>query len=516
MTAESFPWSELCLKDQAIAESQAYRALRTVCLRRISDGRERKYALTCDKTGVKFDVTLTGILSEWTDENDPYYHAEAMANLRRALDGSDGPALACFLRYSPWLLSHVRLGEGLTPAQQGAVLTRLLDLCVNLLEEKGLTAGRYADAYLLLRRARFLLLARLSQEYAGETVKYLPDLDLQVREAWQAWGQTLLEKSQEMRVVLTRYGRDTDDEGAQTLFRSAYSSQLWHFITRDADWPFTERLLISWFLPRYDLVRVGWTLSQLTNTGPIEDIGQVRPGRVDRFVRRVWCGVAGHLRWMLVSQSVLLHVLTLALLSIPLVWPSLAWLWPPGVAVAWGIAGVLAVGSLVQVSVLGTRPLRYGLPRVTFAIVAGYLLLVSSDAILRFAVRAYEQQWWLAWGAALGSGLMALLAIYIEARRRLENSRLALQRAGRVWVIAAARALAIGWLILAPAGGLFLSGGEGATLFWPWDGRLGNWQILCPPLKIYPQLIFVLAPLALFVGIFVQTIWEEYTLTHPL
>jgi hypothetical protein len=168
------------------------------------------------------------------------------------------------------------------------------------------------------------------------------------------------------------------------------------------------------------------------------------------------------------------------------------------------------------VSVLGTRPLRYGLPRVTFAIVAGYLLLVSSDAILRFAVRAYEQQWWLAWGAALGSGLMALLAIYIEARRRLENSRLALQRAGRVWVIAAARALAIGWLILAPAGGLFLSGGEGATLFWPWDGRLGNWQILCPPLKIYPQLIFVLAPLALFVGIFVQTIWEEYTLTHPL
>jgi hypothetical protein len=101
--------------------------------------------------------------------------------------------------------------------------------------------------------------------------------------------------------------------------------------------------------------------------------------------------------------------------------------------------------------------------------------------------------------------------VYIEVRRRLEVQPAVLWwRVGYVWATAVTRSLTIGWLALAPAGSLLLSGSElTGQVLRSWQGWIGGFDI-------YPQLIFVLSPLAVFVGIFVQTIWEEYPLTHPI
>jgi len=500
MTEGHFPWPEIGLKpDRVIAESHVFRGLRQSCLQRIEG--KRRYALVCGETALKFSVELTGILSEHDDQFDPYSPRQALTNLHQALDGAQGPVLFQFLRYSPWLIASLEVRRAkLRPVHQGVMLARLLNLLVTLIEERGLTGGRLRDPYRLLLRARFLVLARLSQkEHRVEAMKYLPELDLQVREAWRAWGQTMLRAPEEMSMVLARYGRKAEEEGRLLLFQPQ-GEALWPFACGKGDLPFTELLLTRWFLPRYDLNRTLRVLSQL----PEPKEAMPPSGRVKRILYRLRLRVARRWRQLLPALQVPVSLVAVLLLGLPLILPQRLWL-----CGALVVAIGLALAAIVQIVLLGTRPLRYTLPRITLATLVGYLALVSSDEIMTFAIEAYDHHPLLAWATTLGSTMVAFLAIYVEARRRLETGRLAWPRAFRVLAIAAARSLALGWLILAPAGSLLLAGTEVIKRAQSWEGPVGG-----PP--IYPQLIFVLAPLALFVGIFVQTIWEEYPLTHPI
>jgi len=494
-----FPWPEIGLEpDRVIAESHVFRGLRQGYLQRVGD--KRRYALVCEETALKFRVELTGILSESDDQIDPYLPHQALTNLRQALDGEQGPALFQFLRYSPWLIAFLEVrGASLGPLHRGVMLARLLDLLVRLMEERGLTGGRLRAPYRLLLRARFLVLARLSQEeHRDEAMKYLPELNLQMREAWRAWGQTMLQSPVEMSVVLARYGREAEEEGGLLLFQPQ-GEALWPFASGEEELPFTEQLLTRWFLPRYDLNRTLQVLSKLPEPGEATPPS----GRVKSILCRLRLRVAGTWRQLLPALQVPVSLGAVLLLGLPLLLPQRLWL-----CGTLGLAMGLALAAIVQILLLGTRPLRYTLPRITLATLVGYLALVSSNEIMAFAIEAYNHPP-LAWATTLGSTMVAFLAIYVEARRRLETGRLALGRAGRVLAIAAARSLTLGWLILAPAGGLLLAGTEVTKRAQSWEGPVGG-------LPIYPQLVFVLAPLALFVGIFVQTIWEEYPLTHPI
>jgi len=500
MTADRFPWPEIGLEpDRGIAESRVFRALRQAHLERVEG--KRQYALVCEETALRFRVELTGILSESDDQIHPYLLRQALTNLHRALDGEGGLALFQFLRYSPWLIAGLQVrGADLRSVHQGVMLARLLDLLVTLMEERGLTGGRLQDPYRLLLRARFLLLARLCQEeHRVEAMRYLPNLDLEVRETWRAWGQTVLQAPKEMAVLLARYGREAEEEGGLLLFQPE-SEALWPFVSDKEDLPFTELLLTQWFLPRYDLGRTLQVLSRL----PEPREATLPTGRARGILYRLCLAVARRWRRLLPASQVPVSVGAILLLGLPLVMPQRGWL-----CSALGVAVGLALMAIVQIFVLGTRPLRYTLPRITLATLVGYLALLSSDEIMRFAIEVYDHRPPLAWATVLGSILVAFLAIYVEARRRLETCKLAFCRAGQVLMIAAARALALGWLILAPAGGPLLTGTEVIKRAQSWEGPVGG-------LPIYPQLIFVLAPLALFVGIFVQTIWEEYPLTHPI
>jgi hypothetical protein len=508
MTEDVLPWPEIDLEpDRAIAESQVFCGLRTVHLRRVDHKRE--YALVCDEIGLTFAVEVTGILSEYGAPSSHYRPNTALTNLRQTLDGEQGPVLSRFLRYSPWLITHVKVEQAsLGPVLHGVMLARLLDLLVTLMEDKGLTAGRLREPYGLLLRTRFVILARLNEEQQREEAKrYLPELGLQVREAWRAWGQTMLQGPQEMGILLTRYGRSAEEEGKLLLFQPQ-GEVLWPFAAGEEDQPFTERLLTGWFLPRYDLARVMRVLSQLPDRSKPYESGTLL-GRAYALTDRIRNRVAALMYWVITRLQVLLPLLAIIFLGFPAVFPQLVWRSRPLATIGWWVSVGLALLASAQIVFQGTRPLRYTLPRITLAIFVGYLALASSSEIMTFAIVAYEQYPPLAWAVALGSTIIALLAMYIEARRRLETRSQALSRAGQVLATAAARSLTLGWLILAPAGSLLLAGTGVVEQARCCDGWIGG-------LRIYPQLIFVLAPLALFVGIFVQTIWEEYPLTHPI
>jgi len=264
MMTEVCPWPELALQpDQVIADSQVFHGLRETHLK-LTDDQSKNYVLICDTTGLQFEVGLTGVLSQHEDDRDPYRPGKASANLRQVLHDEGGSALSQFLRYSPWLIADLKVEEGpLEPVQHGAVLARLLYLLVTTLEDENLTGGRLRETYWLLLRARFVLLARLHREHGNDMGLYLPDLDLQVREAWRSWGQTLFQSSQEVKLLLARYGCRVDDEGGHLIFVDEHNRELWSFALTAADRPFTLQLLSRWFLPHYDVRRVMRALGQM-------------------------------------------------------------------------------------------------------------------------------------------------------------------------------------------------------------------------------------------------------------
>lgn len=482
----------------AIGDNPVYRGLRAVHLERVGDG--KNYRLVCAATGLLFCVEVSGILSEAGARSDPYRPQTALFNLRQALAGDGGAALRHFLRYSPWLLTDMAVkGGGLSAAQYGAMLARLLDLLLALVAQENPAAERWQDVHRLLLRARFLLLARLSQtEHRQEAQRYLPELALQVREAWQAWGQTLLQAPAALPLLLAPHGRSVEADGKLLLFQPQPEA-LWDFAAGELGHPFTERLLTGWFLPRYDVAHVNAVLGQLR-------AGTAGPGRL----ARIRAALAAHLyraanRWRLPGLALLI-----AVLLVPLLAPGVAAQRPAWVNLTWLAAAGLSAGAAGVYAVFwGVPALRYSLPRITLAIVVGFVALVSSTELMTFALRAYDSYPPLAYVTACGSVLLAFTVIYLGARRRLDEEKLALRRAGLVLLVAAERSLLLGWLILAPAGSLLLHGSlDPASVQHQWPGPLG--------LPVYPQLIFVLSPLALFIGIFVQTIWEEYPLTHPI
>lgn len=474
-------WSEIKLEqDISMQTDEIFRGLTRTAVRGCGDD-SREYVLICEENAIQFKVSLDNILSPRGDPNDPYKPKNVLDALRVCLHGNQGQAFLHFLRYSPWLVADLSLEETVPSWHYGVMLGRLLEQLATLLKEECLTGSRLRDTYRLLLRARYLVLVELTKQ-RGDVEEYLPELDSEVREAWQAWGETLLEAPQEVGLLLDRYGGGAEVEGQRLLFRPDGST--WPFTEDGVEMLFTQRLFRRWFLPRYDVQGVMQALAQL-------------PGRLPGLRRKlprlqtasVWLALGG--------------------LGLPLLWELL---WPGHTPVwlvtgAWWLACLLVLAALAT-SWLESHLLQYSLPRITLAIFVGYLALVSSSELMTLAILAFSDHQLLALALAAVSLLMAFAAIYVEARRYVGDGPLAVHRAGRVLFIAGARALTIGWLLLAPAGSLLLDGVDATNNVLTWSGPLR--------MEIYPQLIFVLAPLALFIGIFVQTIWEENPLTHPL
>ena len=159
--------------------------------------------------------------------------------------------------------------------------------------------------------------------------------------------------------------------------------------------------------------------------------------------------------------------------------------------------------------------LRKILPRLFGGILVGYIPLMSSEDLWKWLLT-------LPTAPAIGVWLLALVFSYVylrvEARGALSDCAISSPvkrdiaiRSGQEFMIGLAEAYLIGVMLCEFLGYTALKGlGEAlqATgtqyVIKGWIGTL------------VPKVILLYAPLALFLGILVQLIWEEKTVTQPL
>lgn len=426
------------------------------------------YKLVSKLPGREFEVDVDQLLSEYSQdyEKHRYNPDTALDNLLAPpFQAESGQKLLKVIRQSPQLLSYI-MPKGRnewTHIKRPLALYRLTTLFLRYLETQNLQYTE-RDTYWLLLRARYLLLASLSTDENAKK-EYLPDLDQLIHTARQAWGQLFLTETAVLSLLLQQCGKQIEDEARLLLF-PPQSKQPWPFVTTPPAQPFNQTLYQQWFLPRYD-------------RNPILYVS------------------AG--QWLASHWWTVLKLIGVTLLIIFLCIPNLSTTISNTV---WDIVCAIILSSIGMTFYLPTF-FAYTLPRTIPAIFVGYLALISSGEMLDFAIATYEQPNPLFSISIIGIPLiLTFLTLYIDVQRRVPSRQTALRRAGNVWLTAVFRSFLIGWFFLLPIGQLLP-----ITSCIYWSSALFG--------KAYPQLILIFAPLALFIGIFVQTIWDADTLTQP-
>lgn len=416
-----------------------------------------------------------------------------VAGSQAKLDQAHWFAVSCFLEDAPELLRN----QEFIPSYQGIQVASLL---IAFLEAQELTAAELGRVRYDLYRLRWQLAAALPERNEAE---------LELKDVLRAghmgtWLEALAEgefnvavppADQEKHVLWLIYG----ERGEDGLFELAKADERYQ---RLLAW-----LVGQWLYLRYDLWHTARVLGQLQTL----DLWELR------LLRRWSPRVADALRWCLPAH-ILLSLVVIWFLGGPLLgtfWSQLGLLripwWSEGaVWLSWGLlAWTVLSGLLIDI-----RPLRHLLPRMSLALVGGYLALISSGEIVGVAFQLYEEYPGQLLAVNVGVLLAALLVVYAEASRFVgyqtwKDRRQALVRAATVVAVGLVRSLVLGWAIvgvLRPTLMKQVVAGVPAQA----------WQLAGPLGPVYPQLVALLAPLALFAGIFVQTVWEDKPITYPL
>ena len=142
------------------------------------------------------------------------------------------------------------------------------------------------------------------------------------------------------------------------------------------------------------------------------------------------------------------------------------------------------------------------LPRMVAGIVVGYMPLIIAEEAWGMANRMGELEVFCIALFTLG---FSLYYLFIEVDNTLRNKWLSLGRAFRIFSTGLLESFLIGVLVLDLM----------AEAFYP---TLMADSLTLPGLFGYisPKLLYLYFPLALFIGIFVQIIWEDKPITHPL
>lgn len=147
------------------------------------------------------------------------------------------------------------------------------------------------------------------------------------------------------------------------------------------------------------------------------------------------------------------------------------------------------------------------LPRMFSAIIVGYLALVMQGDAWKLAYRMYTYHPLLLLFVAMPLIFIASFAyLYIEIAKISANWKDRLKRTLLIWIIGLLESSVIGLVICK-----FISEYFSSII-------LGLEDVFIEPVHClgYPQAFFLFFPLAMFIGIFVQIIWEEKPITHPL
>jgi hypothetical protein len=161
-------------------------------------------------------------------------------------------------------------------------------------------------------------------------------------------------------------------------------------------------------------------------------------------------------------------------------------------------------------------------PRIGAGIIVGYLPVFLIDEVWDLASRPA----WALLALVFFLGLVTLLYIYVEIRRRLGNADMAFDRARGIFLLGVVEAGGVG-LVMTGLVGRFMvirNWSPGAdelpveVLRGTLDPLLGQMpQIMgVAPFHAFPSALLLMTFLSFFIGIFLQLMWEELPITEPL
>ncbi|HKX45708.1 MAG TPA: hypothetical protein VJP77_03330 [Planctomycetota bacterium] len=162
-------------------------------------------------------------------------------------------------------------------------------------------------------------------------------------------------------------------------------------------------------------------------------------------------------------------------------------------------------------------------PRIAAGIIVGYAPVFLIDEVWALAGRDLF---------TLGSlvtflGLVTLLYIYVEVRRRLGDSPVAFVRARAIFLLGVLQAASVGLVMTSLVGPFMVvrswePNGDGhvtldalAAQLAPFVGELPR-IVGVEPFHSFPSALLLMTFLSFFIGVFLQLMWEELPITEPL
>jgi hypothetical protein len=266
------------------------------------------------------------------------------------------------------------------------------------------------------------------------------------------------------------------------------------------------RKLEVWFLRQYDVPRAAAVIRHAENLAR----GNGRFG--------------GVLSW----HSTSAYCAAIALLVWPFVGAAFAYRRAPLVFDAAASFQILAVLAVVIWYLLWRFVVQKDLsffhgavPRIGAGIIVGYMPVFLIDEVWDLARRP-----WFPLGVTVTLlGFMTLLYLYVEVRRRIPDATEAFSRARRIWLLGVLQALGLGVVVTTLLGGFMVSrtwgpdpGLDMATLRTAVPPVLGELPRIMglEPIYAFPTAILLMTFLSLFIGTFLQLLWEDLPITEPL
>jgi hypothetical protein len=164
-----------------------------------------------------------------------------------------------------------------------------------------------------------------------------------------------------------------------------------------------------------------------------------------------------------------------------------------------------------------------GVPRIGAGIIVGYLPVFLIDEVWSLSLKAFAP---LAAVAVL-LALTTLLYLYVEVQRRLGESAAAFNRARAIFLLGLLEAFVFG-LIATGLIGPFMTErvwneGRASELSFlvlrdqipPFVGELPR-VLGVSPIFAFPTTVFLMTFLSIFIGTFLQLLWEDLPITEPL
>jgi hypothetical protein len=267
------------------------------------------------------------------------------------------------------------------------------------------------------------------------------------------------------------------------------------------------RVLGVWFLRQYDVPRAAALIRHQ------EDLARGRSERPQK---------------LLSLHATKTYLAAIALLLAPFAGAAVGYERAPHVFDAVASLTMLAMlGSVLWyllVRFLWQKDLAFfhsAVPRIGAGIIVGYMPVFLIDEVWDLARRPWFP---LSVTAAL-MGTTTLLYIYVEVRGRIADPREAFARARRIFLLGLLEAQALG-LVVTSLLGPFM-----AARTWGEEGRIPFEQLreITPavvgelprimgfePFYVFPTAVLLMTFFSLFIGTFLQLLWEDLPITEPL